>query len=66
MREYSGDLHDVALSFTVFEIVAITLRYVFLWVSKKRFGLNDILAIPALLFCFGMNIVSFCKLTGCS
>ena len=67
MREYSGDvLRDVAIAFTVLEIAAITLRYVSLWVSKKRFGPDDILAVPALLFCLGMNIVSLCKLAVCS
>ncbi|KAL4948120.1 hypothetical protein BDW69DRAFT_199121 [Aspergillus filifer] len=63
MREYLGDiLRDVAIAFTVLEAVAIALRYVSLRVSKKRFGLDDILAVPALLFCLGMNIVSFLAL----
>jgi hypothetical protein len=54
--EYSGDsLRDVAISFTVIEVLAVSLRFLSLFMSKKTLGMDDILAIPGLLCCLGLN-----------
>ncbi|CAI7651321.1 unnamed protein product [Penicillium manginii] len=59
LRQYSGDrLRDIVILFTVIDIITVSLRFLSLSLSKKPFGLDDLLAIPALLFCLGQNTVA--------
>ncbi|KAJ6021167.1 hypothetical protein N7540_006671 [Penicillium herquei] len=60
MGEYCGDsLRNVAIAFLVLETVAIGLRFISLHLSRKRFGIDDILAISAYICCLGTIILTF-------
>ncbi|KJZ78233.1 hypothetical protein HIM_02271 [Hirsutella minnesotensis 3608] len=57
--EYSGDqLLAVAVSFSILEIVFVGFRYLAQRLSRKPFGLDDWLMIPALILCLGLNASS--------
>lgn len=61
-REYNGDtLRDVAITFTVLEIVFVSLRYLSFYISRKPAGIDDWLIAPGLLLCIGNNISSLGK-----
>lgn len=63
-REYSGDtLRDVAIAFTVLEIVFVALRAFSQHVGRKPVGLDDWIIGPALVLCLGTNISSLCSFT---
>lgn len=53
---------DVAITFTVLEVVAVVLRYISQSMAGKRFGIDDFLILPGLLFCLGINTCCFREL----
>ena len=63
VREYRGDtLRDVAIAFTVLEILFVGLRFLSRWIGKKPLGLDDWLMGPGLIISIGLNACTIGKM----
>ena len=61
-EEYIGYItRNVSLALCVMEVVFVGLRYLAQQLSKKKFGIDDWLMIPSLVFCLGLNTSALSK-----
>ena len=63
-KEYRGDgLRDVAIAFTVLEVMFVGLRYFSRWIGRKPLGLDDWLIAPGLVATIAATACAFGKIT---
>lgn len=60
-QDASGHVVRVAVAFIVLELLLVALRFVSRSVSKTHSGLDDVLIVPALVFCLGICILAISK-----
>ena len=61
-NEYIGYVtRNVAISFTVLELLFVSLRFVSQHIAGKRCGVGDFIRIPSLVLCLGLNVSALSK-----